>query len=283
MLSGTNVLPTDVLYDRYAAISKDPELSNVVQQGKLVWINKKDIRQGVKFELSRKGDVYILEHPYHITTKNVEAKDNLYISGCDSYDAVEESTEEGDGRSRGSIFMYKRFWKPSISSDFFVAKITQRPDDAEDFYWNTVKLNMYYNSKMLYEHTKIGIARHYITNKLARKYLYEKPDLVSLGVLKKTKSTNRYGVTMPEPVKRYIIQQYGTWIKKHIETMFFKSQIEDGINFIFGSSAFDETMAASIALLGNEDMYAILVQEEELKSRNFPKFRRNVQGKMIFN
>ena len=65
--------------------------------------------------------------------------------------------------------------------------------------------------------------------------------------------------------------------------MFFKSQIEDGINFIFGSSAFDETMAAAIALLGNEDMYNISVQEEEEKSRSFPKFRRDRRGKMIFN
>ena len=163
--------------------------------------------------------------------------EKLYISGCDSYDAVEEESTEG--KSSGSIFIYKRFWKISVKGDLFVAKITERPDDAEEFYWNTVKLNMYYGCQMLYEHTKIGIARHYITNKLT-KYLYPKPDLVSLGVIKKTQSTNRFGVTMPDPVKRHCISKYATWIKAHIEDMYFATQIEDGINFIFGSPAFDE-------------------------------------------
>jgi len=279
-LSGTNVLPTNLLYDRYSKVSEDPELANVCQQGELDWIDKKNIKKGVKWIVKKGGTFTIVEHP--MLNPEGRPQENLYISGCDSYDAVEETTEENDGKSRGSIFVYKRFWKPSVLGDIFVAKVTQRPDDAEDFYWNTVKLNMYYGCKMLYEHTKIGIARHYITNKLAREYLYEKPDLVSLGVLKKTKSTNRYGVTMPDPVKRYIIQQYATWIKKNIDSMFILSQMEDGINFIFGSSAFDETMAAAIALLGNEDMYAIKVKEDEEKKRSFPKFRTNARGKMIF-
>ena len=233
----------------------------------------------MKWVAKKNGTFTIIEHPFLNSEGLPQPK--LYISGCDSYDAVEETTEENDGKSRGSIFVYKRFWKPSILGDIFVAKVTQRPDDAADFYWNTVKLNMYYGCQMLYEHTKIGIARHYITNKLT-KYLYEKPDLVSLGVLKKTKSTNRFGVTMPKEVKRYIIQQYASWIKKNVDSMFILSQMEDGINFIFGSPAFDETMAASIALLGNEDMYAILIKETEEKSRSFPKFRTNTRGKMIF-
>jgi len=246
----------------------------------LEWIDKKNIKKGVRWEAKKGGTFTIVEHPMLNSEGNPQEK--LYIAGCDSYDAVEETTDDKDGKSRGSIFVYKRFWKPSILGDIFVAKLTQRPDDAEDFYWNTVKLNMYYGCKMLYEHTKIGIARHYITNKLTM-YLYEKPDLVSLGVLKKTKSTNRFGVTMPDPVKRYIIQQYATWIKKNIDSMFILSQMEDGINFIFGSSAFDETMAAAITLLGNEDMYSIKIKEDEENTRSFPKFRTNAQGKMIFN
>ena len=283
MLSGNNTLPTDLLYDRYAKVKKDPELSNIVQKGRLDWIDKRDIKKGVKWTNDPvKGEFEIVEHPY-IPKGEITTPEHLYISGCDSYDAVEESSEDGDGKSKGSIFVYKRFWKTSISSHMFVAKITQRPDDAEDFYWNTVKLNMYYGCKMIYEHTKIGIARHYITNKLARKYLYEKPDLVSLGVLKKTKSTNRYGVTMPKEVKRYIIQQYGAWIKKYIDNMFFLSQMEDGINFIFGSSAFDETMAAAITILGDEDMYNVKIQEDEVQARTFPKYHRDARGMLIFS
>lgn len=278
MLSGNNSLPTDLLYERYATISKDPELGNVVQRGDLDWIDKRNIKLGVKWKANPKGEFEILEHP--VFRGDGTPYENLYISGCDSYDAVEE--ESDDSKSRGSIFIYKRFFKASMKGDLFVAKITQRPDDAEDFYWNTVKLNMYYGCKMLYEHTKIGIARHYITNKLT-KYLYPKPDLVSLGVIKKTQSTNRFGVTMPTPVKQHIISVYGKWIKMHVEDMYFKSQIEDGINFIFGSSAFDETMAAAITLLGNEDMYDIKVREEEEKPKSFPKFRRDRKGRMIFN
>lgn len=282
MLSGNNVLPTNLMYDRYKLLSDDPEYGNVVRQGKLEWVKSGGNIIGVEFKLNRKGDVFILEDPM-INPDTQTPYENLYVSGCDSYDSVEESSEDGDGKSRGSIFVYKRFWKPSVSHSMFVAKITQRPDDAEEFYENTVKLNWFYGCKMLYEHTKIGIARYYITNKFARRFLYEKPDLVSLGVLKASKSTNRYGVTMPEPVKRYIIQQYASWIKKNIDNMFFKSQLEDGINFIFGSSAFDESMASAITLLGDEDMFRLKVKEIEVESKkNFPKFTRDARGRAVF-
>jgi hypothetical protein len=279
MLTGGNSLPTDVMYDRLSIIVKTPELASVVQTGDLEWLDKSDIKKGVKWVQNKKGVFQIVEHPLYVDGRT---PDNLYIGGCDSYDAAAENIQDNANRSGGAEYIYKRFWKPSVTGRMFVARLVERPDDPEEFYWNTVKLNMYYGCKMLYEHTKLGIVRHYITNKLT-KYLYPKPDLVSLGVIKKTQTTNKFGVAMPIEVKRHVISKYGSYIKDNIDNMFFREQLEDGINFVFGSSKFDETMAAAIALLGDEDMYNVKIEEEKKESLVFPVYRRDAKGKLIFN
>ena len=177
--------------------------------------------------------------------------------------------------------MFKRFWKATETGRMFVAKCTQRTDDATSFYWNTVKLNMYYRSQMLYEHTKIGIAQHYITNRL-HDMLYPRPRLDTVGIIKKTVSTNTYGITMPIQVKQHAISRYGQYIDQYADQMYFPSQLLDAMEFRWGSSKHDETMAAAIAILGDDDMYNVLIKESKEKSMNFPKFVRDRNGHIRF-
>jgi hypothetical protein len=214
--------------------------------------------------------------------------EDLYVAGCDSFDAVEEEmTEEINTKSPGCHVVYKRFYKAHTVGRLFVAKITQRTGNATEFYWNTVKLNMYYSHpgsyiKMLYEYTKVGIGQHYIVNKLEH-LLYPRPKLDGTDVIKgKTTSTNKYGIAMPTQIKKHAIINYGRWLGENIENTYFSSQLKDAIEFRFGSSKHDETMACSICCLADNDMYEVEVQEEIKESMKFPTFRRNSTGKMIF-
>ena len=279
-ISGTNIFNHDKLYNRYAEIKKSKELTAVVQKGNLKFVRVGSRIVGVEWEPSNTGIFEIAEHP-HIDSVTHRPKKHLYISGCDSFDAVAEEDANNNDKSRGSIFVFKRFWKASETGRLFVAKITQRTNDASIFYWNTVKLNMYYECQMLYEHTKIGIAQHYITNKLHH-LLYLRPKLDTVGVIKKQYSTNTYGLTMPIQIKQHAITRYSQYIEEYCEQMYFPSQILDAMEFRWGSSKHDETMAAAIAILGDDDMYRVEIKENKEMSMNFPKFVRDRNGKLRF-
>lgn len=292
-ISGSSYFDIPQLEGRFALIERTPELKAIVKRGNLrPVLNTSGKMIDVRWEEHAEGIFEIIEHPPWRPDglkagQNPVFPENLYISGCDSFDAVEEELEEEyNTKSPGCCIMYKRFWKATETGRLFVAKITQRTGDASIFYWNTVKLNMYYSHpesycKMLYEYTKIGIGQHYIIHKLEH-LLYPRPKLDSVDVVKKTSSTNRYGIAMPIQIKKHAIINYGKWVATYIENMYFSSQIKDAIEFRFGSSVHDETMAASIALLADNDMYEIEVEEEVENKIVFPVFRTNHVGKMVF-
>ena len=274
-VSGTTTFDLPRLEQRYADIMKDDRLQ-IVKKGNLEYVRLGGRIVGVEFKEHKKGIFEIAEEPHLINDIPVP---HLYVSGCDSFDASQEEST-GD-KSKGSLFIYKRFWKASKVGNIFVAKFTQRTKDATEFYDNTVKLNMWYGAKMLYEYTKIGIGQHYIREKLHH-MLYERPKLEEAKVIKKTVSSNKYGLTMPEKVKIHMINRYAQYLNKNMDQLFFLSQIKDAIDFRFGSPKFDETMAAALAIIADDDMYDVEVREIKKNSRNFPKFVRDSKGKMQF-
>ena len=278
MISGVSTFDINLLYNRYAELKRSPELKGRVQKFDLDFVRSGSRIVGVEYRPTKDGPFEMVEEPK--VGEDGKPIKWLYVSGCDSYDAVEEEIDESGSKSKGSIFMFKRFWKPSETGRIFVAKLTQRTKNAETFYWNTVKLNMWYAARMLYEHTKIGIAQHYITNRLAH-MLYPRPKLD--GVTKSTQSTNSYGLTMPIQVKQHIINNYSKYIDHYADQMYFPSQVLDAMEFRFGSPKFDETMAAALALVADDDMYQLTIQENRKKSMNFPKFTRNRSGQLIFD
>lgn len=279
MISGYSVFDVNKLYTRYSEIKRSKELENMVEKCDLRFIRNGGKIIGVEKVIDKNGIFEIVEHPRLSPDKKVVR--GLYVSACDSFDAVEEKMPEDNVKSAGSIFIYKRFWKASETGNIFVAKLTQRTANASTFYWNTVKLNMYFECQMLYEHTKIGIAQHYITNRLTH-LLYPKPKLDQVQI-KKSQATNMYGVTMPIQVKQHMINRYREYIDNNIDQMYFPSQILDAMNFRWGSSKYDETMAASLAILADDDMYEIQIRDKIKTSRDFPKFRRNAVGALVFD
>jgi len=280
MISGISIFDVHKLEGRYAEIKRSKKLSAMVDKCDLEFVREGSKIIGVKKVLNPKGPFEILEHP--VLGKDGKPMKGLYTSGCDSYDAVAEGeSDERAAKSKGSMFIFKRFWKVSETGRMFAAKITIRTPNASKFYWMTVKLNMYYGTQMLYEHTKIGIAQHYITNKLSH-LLYPKPKLDQVKI-QRSQSTNIYGVTMPVQVKQHMINRYSEYIDEYVDQMYFPSQILEAMSFRFGSSKFDETMAAGLAILADDDMYEIEVRDSKKSQRSFPKFARDANGVMIFN
>lgn len=282
--SGTSHFDKERLEDRYNTVYRTPALRELTERGDLKPVVAGGKIIDVEFVPNPKGDYEFVvgEHPRRGPDGHVVPY--LYISGCDSFDAVEE--EVRPELSPGSQFVYKRFWKASEVGRVFVAKITLRTRNGDEFYAKTLLLNMYYGCQMLYEHTNKGIGAWYRTQGLT-KYLYPRPSLDK--AVKSSKATNLYGVSMPGPVKFHIIDLYKTWqdeVRKDpaagIGSMLFLSQIKDAMDFRYGSKEHHETMAASIALFADEDMYDVKIKEMKKESRHFPKFVRDAYGNMDF-
>jgi hypothetical protein len=289
---GAGIFPIDLLERRYVEIEKTPALKKLVQRGNLDWITDGGKITGVKWSPAADGEPWTIEIAEHPAWMSSEWKGgvnpHLYISGCDSFDsAAEEGGGTSKSKSPGSIIIYKRFYDISTTSRLFVAKCTQRTDDATEFYWNTIKLNMYYNSKMLAEYTKVGIFQHYIT-KGYEYMLYKRPRL-DKTVVKESISTNTYGIAMPEQVKRHVIFRLKAFCQEqggvNVQQFFFQSLIKDMLSFTFegrDKNKHDETMAAALAILGDDDMYKISAKKEIESEITWPTFRRNASGGLVF-
>ena len=192
-------------------------------------------------------------------------------------------SEKRSRKSRGSHIIYKRFFNASETARVFVAKIIQRTDDATDFYWNTIKLNMYYSCKMLAEYTKIGILQHYITNGYEH-LLYKRPRLDST-VVKESISTNRYGLAMPGEIKRHVIARLVAYVKTDVDQLFFTSLIRDMLSFTYegrDKNQHDETMAAALCVVADDDMFKVSARAAETSSVHFPVYVRDAKGNLVF-
>ena len=93
----------------------------------------------VRWEENENGIFEIVEHPpWRPDGMKTGAKplflDDLYVSGCDSFDAVEEEmTEEINTKSLGCQVIYNRFYKAHSVVRFFVANITQRTGNSTQY------------------------------------------------------------------------------------------------------------------------------------------------------
>jgi len=117
---------------------------------------------------------------------------NPDIIGTDSYD---DDVAEGTG-SLGASIVYRLFSGPNKEYDLPIAYILDRgsSDNDDEFYSNTFRLAVYYDSEMLLEHTKISI-KNYFLDINGEKHLKARPDLGEHGY--NSRAVNQYGLKMP--------------------------------------------------------------------------------------
>lgn len=294
LVKGGGTFPNELLEKQYLRIHKDPKMKNMVQRGNLNYVRKNSQIVDVEWEPDENGIFEIIEHPVW------RAKDwkygyvsNLYIAGCDSYDAFAEDTSNlygkkkkaADKRSRGSTYVYKRFFSSTQTYDLYVAKICMRTDDAELFYESTYKLALYYNLKVLVEYTKIGIIQWFLSNN-RETFLYPRPSLT--GVIKETVSVNKYGLAMPYYVKQHIISLMANYVKKNVDQIYFPSLLHDMMRFDFDSMvkglSHDETMAAAICLVADDDLSKRKISAHNAGNKVIlPVYRRDNYGQLVFD
>lgn len=134
---------------------------------------------GIDWKLDPDGLYSIMEFP---DLNSAASPKPWYFGGTDSYDKDKAPTSNSKGSC--SIFDGKRLQ--------FVARITERPETAAEFYEMTAKLCMMYGCKNLIEWSNIRIFDWY--EKMGLEHLLkEKPQIAYANVITTT-SENKYGI-----------------------------------------------------------------------------------------
>lgn len=288
--SGGSTFNQDYLEKQFNKIGRTPSLQDMVMRADLFPVYADDGQTVIDVRMvpNPKGDFEFLKSELPRRGEDGKVIRNLYISGCDSFDASEEDVRPE--LSPGCVRVFKRAWKASEVGRIFVAGITLRTRNGSEFYRKSFLLNMFYRCKMLYEHTNKGISQWYITNNLAEEYLYPRPILD--GIVKNSKTSNKYGLPMPIQVKSAIIDGYKDYIDEgyddgmeegiNTQQMLFPSQLKDAMDFRWGSKEHHETMASAICLFADQSMYKETIRESKKNARHFPKFTRDPYGNQVF-
>ena len=273
LINDGNYFNAAKLNRRLSEVRKSKEISDKKQRGDLIWNRVDKVITGVTWVAKEDGPFMIFEHPE--TDENGLVPDFLYKLGTDSYD---RDAAVGGG-FQGSCSVIKGFLNINKTSRKFVARLTIRPETADEFYEMTAKLTMYYNGFNLIEYSNLGIFKWYKNNGFEW-MLKERPE-VAYANIKDSKMQNKHGID-PQTKHEWLRRE-----KDYVETDVDKIDDEEMLVALLKFRIdpkynCDITISSSLALIHLEDDWDIEVQEQ--KKTTTAKFRTGFKlnnGKLI--
>jgi len=164
-LKGTNSFPQDLIAK---AIQNITEFKTSIKprRGKFFRNKQSDLSQGIVFEESPEGPVWMYEEPeknYNILTGERTDFSNLYIAG---YDGIDQGTSDSSSKGGSSLaLLIKKGMNPNLklgsTVNKYVLKINYRPQEVEDAYEQSMLALIYYNAKVNIEFSKINIVSYF--------------------------------------------------------------------------------------------------------------------------
>jgi hypothetical protein len=217
MKIGLSNFPVDDLRKQLEELEDNPKeykekeyWGNLIETGEgLKWKDDRSLTPINEFPLkdlrTKKGAYCIWERPI---ISEVEGKiaDGIYIAGLDSYD----DDQAPDSPSLGSL------WIMNLLTDRIVAEYTGRPETAEDYYVNVIKLLQYYNALCCYERRNKGIYQYLKSNSYLSllKHLALEPKILKDQNISKanTIGNNAYGFNPSVATNQYGREEFKKWM-----------------------------------------------------------------------
>lgn len=273
-----NIFPKKELQAQLSLIKVNRKLQNHKQVGDLVWVNGELIWQQkqkgdiTKYPLGKDDDttgaIVIWEHPVK------DPPIGLYIGGNDPYDfdKAENST------SLGSTFIYKRFQGFEEYYDIIVAEYTARPNTADEYYENVMKLLVYYNARLLYENEKKGLFT-YFANKHRDYLLADQPDIIN-DIIGKSTVNRKKGIHMTKEIIKFSEILIKDWLNqeyapghKNITRILSEPLLEELIRYN-DKGNFDRVRALQCLMIYREQLYNTMVKYKEKEERKMQLFEK---------
>ncbi len=281
-----NIFPKKELQNQLSLIKTNRKLQNHKQVGDLLWVNGEIIWQQkkagdiVKYPLGKDddktGSIVIWEHPMK------DPPIGLYIGGNDPYDF--DSAD--NSHSLGSTFIYKRFQGFEDYYDIIVAEYTGRPNTADEYYENVLKLLVYYNARLLYENEKKGLFTYFI-NKHREYMLADQPDIIS-DIIKKSTVQRRKGIHMTSEIISYSEILIKDWLNeefapghKNLSRILSEPLLEELIQYN-SKGNFDRVRALQCVMLYRKQLHNLMVKSKESEERSNRLFDQPLFSKAWF-
>lgn len=167
-------------------------------------------------------------------TKKAPKANNKYALGVDPYDHDNTVSKE---RSNGAAYVYHRYSSVDELSETFLVEYINRPQQADIFYEDMIKLVHFFGCQMLAEDQKIGLIK-YFERRGYEKFLYKMPN------------ASKYGISASQKTHQEIAEQTEAYIEENIEKVIFKNLLKDWLEFnINKTTKFDAAMASGYTLI----------------------------------
>ena len=274
-----NIFPAGLLQEQLNFITLNKKASKAALKGKLVQrfddleFVIDDSLEPASYPYSedqRESCVLIYEMPI----EERPIPHGLYVIGVDPYEHDDTTSD-----SYGSIFVYKRFLRPTETHDVIVAEYTGRPETAEQFYDIVLKLSLFYGeAKVLYENMYKSIRTHFKI-KGYEYLLLDQPEVIR-DISKNTLVQRGKGMHMTAPLKRAGEQLIKDWLledrgenRMNLHSIQSEGLLIELIKYNqFGN--FDRVMAFMMIMYMLKELYHIQVtdQNQENKPAMFDYF-----------
>ena len=205
-----------------------------------------------KFLVHRKANVFDDQNYNQVIqygTKKAPKDINKNSIGVDPYDHDNTVSKE---RSDGAAYVYRRYSSTDELSETFLVEYINRPQKADIFYEDMIKMAHFFGCQVLAEDQKIGLIK-YFERRGYEKFLY------------KMHGASKFGISASTKTHQEIAEQTELYIEENIHKVIFKNLLDDWLKFnINKTTKFDAAMASGYTLiLASNSKFAQKIAEKK--------------------
>jgi hypothetical protein len=182
-------------------------------------------------------------------TKKVPKENKKYSIAVDPFDHSITTSKE---RSNGACYVYRRYDALDEFSETFLVEYINRPEKAEIFYEDMIKLCHFFGCEILSEDNKVGLIK-YFEYRGYEKFLVKLP------------GASKYGVSATVKTHQQIAEVTESHITENVEKCIFMRLLQDWLKFdINKTTKFDAAMAAGYTLIqANKSKFSERVEQKQ--------------------
>lgn len=190
-----------------------------------------------KFKVHAKANIH--DHTFYnqvedYGSKKVPKANKKYSIAVDPFD---HSITTSNERSDGAGYAYRRYDATDELSETFLVQYINRPDKAEIFYEDMIKLAHFFGCEVLSEDNKVGLIKYFEYRGYER-------------FLTKMPNANKFGISATVKTHQQIAEETESYITDNLKKVIFTELLDDWLHFnINKTTKFDAAMAAGYTLI----------------------------------
>ena len=221
---------------------------NGVRDSKVIFTEKSN----GKFKVHKKVNVFDHSHYNQVQeygTKKVPKNNTKYAIAVDPFD---HSITTSNERSDGAAYAYRRYDAMDELSETFLVQYINRPDKAEIFYEDMIRLCHFFGCEILSEDNKVGLIK-YFEHRGYERFLTRMPN------------STKYGISATVKTHQQIAEETENYHLDNLHKVIFVELLDDWLHFnINKTTKFDAAMAAGYTLIAaSNSKFAQKVEQKQ--------------------